>query len=552
MPQAGIAGMSEAMAPKAAMAEGGIGSVMSQPMKMAEGGLVDALFSKTDRGKDLSSKDYEIRIGKDGRRMVYKKGTNIFMGTADKLFDSKYDGGLIRANNGLPLGLRQNNPGNIRPGAGFFGETGSAGGYAQFADEDAGLRALARLLRTYGNEYDINTVRELVGRYAPESDNPDSFNNYINYLSEQLGVGADEEFDLVGRRADIIPAIVGFEQGRDYSSRYSPDQIGRAISASEFDDEDQITAALQTPTTSDTASSILSMLNPISSAQASTLTPEPVSEDTGGSFLDFLNENVLGPKGRELFGTETEAELDAKRAEAVGQRDAEEQGERARYEQDNEYFYSEEYQAYLKRAIGGGADLDISRITPDSVPSSIGGKDILSPREHMDRFATDESGESAADRFTLGMQDDTVSIMEEGADAAQEGASTEEIDEATTTRREEVAPETVVEEDDDTADDGDTTTPAAPEAPKTDDSTKTSGLSSIEEEILALQKQMKSDRDADKWLAIAQAGLAIMASDSPTLAGAIGEGGLDGLKAFVMQTKDIKKALSTSSMLVPS
>ena len=406
------------------------------------------------------------------------------------------------------------------------------GGYAQFADEDAGLRALARLLRTYGNEYDINTVRELVGRYAPESDNPDSFNNYINYLSEQLGVGADEEFDLVGRRADIIPAIVGFEQGRDYSSRYSPDQIGRAISASEFDDEDQIVAALQTPTTSDTASSILSMLNPISSAQASTLTPEPVSEDTGGSFLDFLNENVLGPKGRELFGTETEAELDAKRAEAVGQRDAEEQGERARYEQDNEYFYSEEYQAYLKRAIGGGADLDISRITPDSVPSSIGGKDILSPREHMDRFATDESGESAADRFTLGMQDDTVSIMEEGADAAQEGASTEEIDEATTTRREEVAPETVVEEDDDTADDGDTTTPAAPEAPKTDDSTKTSGLSSIEEEILALQKQMKSDRDADKWLAIAQAGLAIMASDSPTLAGAIGEGGLDGLKAF--------------------
>ena len=39
VPQAGIAGMSEAMAPKAAMAEGGIGSVMSQPTKMASGGL---------------------------------------------------------------------------------------------------------------------------------------------------------------------------------------------------------------------------------------------------------------------------------------------------------------------------------------------------------------------------------------------------------------------------------------------------------------------------------------------------------------------------------
>ena len=32
---------------------------------------------------------------------------------------------------------------------------------------------------------------------------------------------------------------------------------------------------------------------------------------------------------------------------------------------------------------------------------------------------------------------------------------------------------------------------------------------------------MKSDRDADKWLAIAQAGLALMASNNPTLAGAM-------------------------------
>ena len=47
VPQSGIMGMSEAMAPKAAMAEGGIGSVMSAPMRspmgampMAEGGIM--------------------------------------------------------------------------------------------------------------------------------------------------------------------------------------------------------------------------------------------------------------------------------------------------------------------------------------------------------------------------------------------------------------------------------------------------------------------------------------------------------------------------------
>ena len=79
-----------------------------------------ALFSKTDHGKKLSSNQFEVRKGKDGRRMVYKKGTNIFVGTADKLFDKKYDGGLIRAQDGIPRGLRLNNPGNIRPGAGFL------------------------------------------------------------------------------------------------------------------------------------------------------------------------------------------------------------------------------------------------------------------------------------------------------------------------------------------------------------------------------------------------------------------------------------------------
>ena len=76
--------------------QGGIGS-LAVPTRMKDGGLVDALFSKTDHGKKLSSNQFEVRKGKDGRRMVYKKGTNIFVGTADKVFDEKYDGGLIRS-----------------------------------------------------------------------------------------------------------------------------------------------------------------------------------------------------------------------------------------------------------------------------------------------------------------------------------------------------------------------------------------------------------------------------------------------------------------------
>jgi hypothetical protein len=57
-------------------------------------------------------------------------------------------------------------------------------------------------------------------------------------------------------------------------------------------------------------------------------------------------------------------------------------------------------------------------------------------------------------------------------------------------------------------------------------------VSSLEQDIIDLQAKLEKSREQDKYLALAQAGLAIMASDSPTLAGAIGEGGVDGLKAF--------------------
>ena len=57
-------------------------------------------------------------------------------------------------------------------------------------------------------------------------------------------------------------------------------------------------------------------------------------------------------------------------------------------------------------------------------------------------------------------------------------------------------------------------------------------VSSLEQQIIDLQNRLEKNREQDKYLALAQAGLAIMASDSPTLAGAIGEGGVDGLKAF--------------------
>jgi hypothetical protein len=60
----------------------------------------------------------------------------------------------------------------------------------------------------------------------------------------------------------------------------------------------------------------------------------------------------------------------------------------------------------------------------------------------------------------------------------------------------------------------------------------TYGATNLVEEIKALQAKMEKNRESDKWLALAQAGMALMSSKEPTLLGAAGEAGIAGLTAM--------------------
>ena len=417
-----------------------------------EGGLVGALFSKTDHGKKLSSNQFEVRKGKDGRRMVYKKGTNIFVGTADKVFDEKYDGGLIRAQDGIPRGLRLNNPGNIRPGAGFFGEIGDDGGYAKFDSDAAGIRAIQRLLRTYGNQYGINTLRGLANRYAPPSDNNPT-DNYIEFLSQQTGIDPDEPINLAERGSEIIPAIIGFEQGQQ---PFSQDMIDNAIGAAELDDEEAIANALFPQELIDAG------VSPSDLAQADQ-SPGLMSAmaATSGSSPTPQQDYLAG----QLSGESDESVTDA-------------EGRRRRQAPDPNKppTVLEPGDATKGRNVGRGGD----------------------PRDKEIKAAQEVAQDRAVSRAI-----ETGNVT--GSDSARADAdlSSERIEDGATTSGN-VSFET-------------------PQA---------TGTSSLESEILKLQQQMQKDRETDKWLAIAQAGLALMSSDNPTLLGAAGEAGLEGLKAF--------------------
>ena len=71
----------------------------------------------------------------------------------------------------------------------------------------------------------------------------------------------------------------------------------------------------------------------------------------------------------------------------------------------------------------------------------------------------------------------------------------------------------------------------APPSPKSDPR-EPLPQTGISKEIADLQAKLEKDRETDKYLALAQAGLALMSSKEPTLLGAVGEAGISGLTAF--------------------
>ncbi len=110
-------------------------------------------------------------------------------------------------------GIRNNNPGNIRKGIDWQGmrarQTDSA--FVQFDDPVYGIRAMNKVLKTYARKYKLHTVRGIINRWAPPSENITS--SYITDVANSLGVGPDEIIDVQARAADLSRAIIKHENG---------------------------------------------------------------------------------------------------------------------------------------------------------------------------------------------------------------------------------------------------------------------------------------------------------------------------------------------------
>lgn len=131
----------------------------------------------------------------------------------------------------LPRGIRNNNPGNIRrsgdPWQGLAdNQTDSE--FFQFIAPVYGIRALARVLKTYRDRYGLTTVQGIIDRWAPPVEN--NTGAYVQAVASAMGVAPNVPLSWdAGQLRALVAAIIHHENGQQpYSTALLDDGIRRA------------------------------------------------------------------------------------------------------------------------------------------------------------------------------------------------------------------------------------------------------------------------------------------------------------------------------------
>ena len=483
VPMQGIAGMSEAMAPQSAVSEG-IGTIMPQSMRqtapaptpapedmamgMAEGGLLDSLFKGRESLADASKRP-EIRTTKDGRKAMYKPGTNIFLGFVS---EEMAEGGVVKAQKGAYF------PSNAE----LYGLYGQESGYGKNMYGSSGEIGPLQIMPTTAIQpgYGIKSLFPELQKAVETGDYESALAAYQAnkaMVDEALMSGQKVE-PFVMDYLDKAEAILG---NRDLALL----SYNQGISGTKGFEGD--------PSKTDYVSGVMG---------------------NQSGFADLLAER--GVKKEDLFQSDAEPNFMSAMAATPVNQTSSDNSDSDGYDLMRRLGYSEDD---IEKAKAKGIPpefFEIKKGFNDGVLSEEGIRTV-------DGSSTDQSDIPLRGDSGLG----AVTAIENLAPARMTGEE----------RGERAAYEASLRDDESETDDKTSTTPPAssnepikppaPTAPKAE-----SEDTSIEAEILKMQEDLKKGREQDKWLAIAQAGLALMSSKEPTLLGAAGEAGVSGLKAY--------------------
>ena len=112
----------------------------------------------------------------------------------------------------MSRGLRNNNPGNIRRSrVRYKGEVrpSRAPDFKEFSTMAYGYRAVFVLLDTYRSRYGLTTIRQMLNRYAPPTEN--FTEGYVRFVADYSGVMPDEVIDTRSEK-DMIPIVAAMSK----------------------------------------------------------------------------------------------------------------------------------------------------------------------------------------------------------------------------------------------------------------------------------------------------------------------------------------------------
>ena len=112
----------------------------------------------------------------------------------------------------MSRGLRNCNPGNIRRSrVRYKGEVLPSHDkeFKQFCSMAYGYRAMFVLLDSYRSKYGLCTIRQMLNRYAPPSEN--FTEGYIRFVASRTGIAPNE---IVNTRAarDMVPIVAAMSE----------------------------------------------------------------------------------------------------------------------------------------------------------------------------------------------------------------------------------------------------------------------------------------------------------------------------------------------------
>lgn len=134
-------------------------------------------------------------------------------------------------------GVRNNNPGNIdyNKANQWQGQLGLEVGvpkprFARFDSPENGLRALAKTLQTYQSKHGLKTVKQIISRWAPASENDTGA--YVRSVEQRTCTAPGAEVDMKDPKVlrGFVQAIAIHENGYDpYSAAVYDEGIRRAL-----------------------------------------------------------------------------------------------------------------------------------------------------------------------------------------------------------------------------------------------------------------------------------------------------------------------------------